>query len=62
MSAAPLSSIPEDLIDQLCQIINDKINIPFLSEAQEFLLIKALILFLSDKVGLREEIAKHFDK
>ena len=62
MSAAPLSSIPEDLIDQLCQIINDKINIPFLSEKQEFLLIKALILFLSDKVGLREEIAKHFDK
>ena len=62
MAAAPLSSLPEDLIDQLCQIINDKINIPFLSEAQEFLLIKALILFLADRVGLRDEIAKYFDK
>ena len=62
MTAAPLSSLPDELVDQLCKIINEKINIPFLSEAQEFLLIKALILFLSDKVGLREEIAKHFDK
>ena len=62
MAAAPLSTLPEELIDQLCQIINEKINIPFLSEAQEFLLIKALILFLADRVGLRDEIAKYFDK
>jgi len=61
MSAATVSSLPDELVDQLCQIINEKINIPFLSETQEFLLIKALILFLADRVGLRDEIAKYFD-
>jgi hypothetical protein len=45
--------LPQDLLDEIAEKINEVINIPFMSESQEKLLFVFLLRLITEKLQLK---------